>query len=167
MANLERERGQFGQGAELYESTSSLAQRIGQSEVEIGAFAGEGLCLLSMGKLEAAKVQAALVEQRMTARQGWFQGRELVDALRVRLATTEERPADALEAFESARRLAEEFDVYSAAWLTAQCADVLFASYPEQIQQAVQRYAGQVQSLGFADLVRKYKELEDLHAKPT
>src|SRR6185295_9318407 len=126
--------------------------------VEIGAFAGEGLCLLSMGKLEAAKVQAALVEQRMTTRQGWFQGRELVDALRVRLATTEERPADALEAFESARRLAEEFDVYSAAWLTAQCADVLFSLYPEQIQQAIQRYSGQVQSLGFSELVRKYEK---------
>ena len=95
-----------------------------------------------------------------------FQGRELVDALRVRLAATEDRPADAIDAFESARQLAEEFDVYSAAWLTAQCADVLFTMYPEQIQRAIQRYAGQVQSLGFAELVRKYEKLQELQAKP-
>ena len=162
MANLERERGDYESGAELYESTWSLAQRVGQADIEIGAIAGEGLCQLALGKLDAAKVHSAEVEQRMTTREGWFQGRDLVDALRVRKAVAEGKLSEALEAFESARKLAEEFDVYSAAWLTAACADILFSTYPDQIRSAVQRYSGQVGALGFADLTRKYQELQGL-----
>jgi tetratricopeptide (TPR) repeat protein len=164
MANLERERGDYASGAELYESTWSLAQRVGQADLEIGALAGEGLCQLALGKLEVAKVHSAEVEQRMSSREGWFQGRDLVDALRVRSAVTEGKLQEALDAFESARGLAEEYDVYSAAWLTAACADLLFAHYPDQMRAAIQRYAPQVGALGFTDLTRKYEILEGLEA---
>jgi tetratricopeptide (TPR) repeat protein len=164
MANLERERGDYASGAELYESTWSLAQRVGQADLEIGALAGEGLCQLALGKLDVAKVHSAEVEQRMSNREGWFQGRDLVDALRVRTAVTEGKLEEALEAFESARGMAEEYDVYAAAWLTAACADSLFAHYPDQMRSAIQRYSGQVGALGFTDLTRKYEELEGLQA---
>ena len=162
MANLERERGDYASGAELYESTWSLAQRVGQADLEIGALAGEGLCQLALGKFDVAKAHSAEVEQRMTSREGWFQGRDLVDALRVRSAVSEGKLPEALEAFESARGLAEEYDVYSAAWLTANCADLLFAHYPDQMRAAIQRYSPQVGALGFTDLTRKYEILESL-----
>jgi tetratricopeptide (TPR) repeat protein len=162
MANLERERGDFASGAELYESTWSLAQRVGQADLEISAIAGEGLCQLNLGKLDAAKVHAAEVEQRMATREGWFPGRDLVDALRVHMAVSESRYEEAMQAFESARTIAEESDMYSAAWLTAACADLLLSHYPDRIRAAVQRYAGQVGALGFADLIRKYQVLQEL-----
>ena len=162
MANLERETGAYESGAELYEATSSLAQRIGQRDVEIGAMAGEGLCLLSLGKLERVKGHRAEIEQRMSNISGWFQGRELVDALRVRTAVAEGRVAEAMEAFETARSQAEEFDLYSVAWLTAACADILLPHYPDEILATVQKYSGQVAALGFTDLIRKYQVLQDL-----
>lgn len=162
MASLERERGDYASGAELYEATASLAQRVGQADLEIGAIAGEGLCLLALGKLDAALVQAAEVERRVTTREGWFHGRELVDALRIRIAATEGRLAEALNAYEVARSTAEQFDVYSAAWLTGACADLLLPHYPGKIRTAIERYSNQVDALGFAELTRKYRQIQGL-----
>ena len=162
LANLERETGVYDSGAELYEATSSLAQRIGQSEVEIGAMAGEGLCLLSLGKTDAARAQSDEIHAQLGERTAWFQGKELVDALRIRIAAAEGRVADAMALFEASQSQAEEFDMYSVAWLTAACADLLLPHYPQQILAAVEKYSGQVASLGFTDLVRKYKLLQGL-----
>jgi tetratricopeptide (TPR) repeat protein len=166
LANVERDTGNYDSGAELYDATSSLAQRIGQSEVEIGAMAGEGLCLLALGRLDAVRIHSAEIEQRMSTIPGWFQGREMVDAFRVRTAVAEGRIADAMEAFESARRQAEEFDLYSVAWLTAAVADLLLPHYAEPMMAALQKYSGQVASLGFTDLVRKYQSLQGLPPEP-
>lgn len=160
MAGLERERGDSASGAELYGATTSLAQRVGQADIEIGAIAGEGLCLLAQGKVDAALVQLAAVEQRATTRQGWFHGRELVDALRIRLATTQGRLSEALNTFETARATAEQFDVYSAAWLTGAVADLLLPHYPAQVKAAIERYSGQVNALGFAELTRRYRFIQ-------
>ena len=161
MAGLERERGDYTSAAELYEATSSLAKRVGEMDVEIGAIAGEGLCMLALGKMDAAEAQAAEVERRATTREaGWYHGRELVDALRIRLAASQGRLAEAMVAFETARARAEQFDVYSAAWLTGAVADLLLPHYEAQVRAAIQRYSSRVNALGFAELMRKYRAIE-------
>lgn len=160
MANLDRELKDFSSGAELYEATASLAQRIGHADVEIGAMAGEGICLLDMGKLDAAKVPFAALEHKMGTREGWFQGRELVETLRIRIAAAEGRKQDALQLFDSARGMAEAADLYSAAWLTAACADSLYDFDPEGIRNTMRRYSQEVGALGIIDLTRKYEALE-------
>ncbi len=162
MANLDRELKEFSSGAELYEATASLAQRIGHADLEIGAMAGEGICLLDMGKLDAARVPFAALEHKMGAREGWFQGRELVETLRIRMAAAEGRGQEAMQMFENARALADVSDLYSAAWLTAACADSLFAIDPERIRATMQRYSREVGALGFTDLTRKYEALQGL-----
>jgi tetratricopeptide (TPR) repeat protein len=162
MANVDREQRDFSSGAELYEATASLAQRIGHADVEIGAMAGEGICLLDMGKLDAARVPFAAIEHKMTSREGWFQGRELVETLRIRIAAAEGRGEDALQMFDVALGLAEGADLYSAAWLTAACADALFSLGPDRIRSAMQRYSREAGALGFADLTRKYEALQGL-----
>ncbi len=162
MANVDREQRDFLSGAELYEATASLAQRIGHADVEIGAMAGEGICLLDMGKLEAARVPFTAIEDKMTSREGWFQGRELVETLRIRIAAAEGRGDEALQMFDTALGLAEGADLYSAAWLTAACADSLFALGPDRIRAAMQRYSREAGALGFADLTRKYEALQGL-----
>ena len=164
MANLDRERRDFSSGAELYEATASLAQRIGQVDVEIGAMAGEGICLLELGKLDAAKVPLAGVEHRMAGLDGWFQGRELVETLRVRVAAAEGRSQEAFQMFDAAHSLAEHADMSSAAWLTASVADVLFAVDPERVRSVIERFSQSVGRLGHAELTRKYEELLELQA---
>jgi tetratricopeptide (TPR) repeat protein len=165
MANLDRERGDYVSGAEVYEATASLAQRIGQVDVEIGAMAGEGICLLEQGQLDAAKVPLTAVEHRMTGLEGWFQGRELVETLRIRVAAAEGRSQEAIQMFDAARGLAEHADVSSAAWLTASVADVLYAIDPEHLRSAVERFSQDVGTLGFAELTRKYQDLQGLQAQ--
>ena len=165
MAGLERERGDYLSGAELYEATASLAQRVGQVDVEIGAIAGEGLCLLALGRIEAATVQAAEVERRAVSREGWFHGRELVDALRIRLTASQGRLSEAMDMFETARTNASQFDVYCAAWLTGATADLLLPHFPDQVRVAIERYSSQVNALGFAELTRRYRHIQGLDPK--
>ena len=160
MAQVERELGEYASGAELYESTASLAQRIGQSDVEIGARAGEGLCLLALGRLEDARRPLAEAESRMAMRSEWFQGRELVEGLRVLVAAAEHRNGDAIEQFEIARALADPADVYGAAWLTAACAPALAEIDRGRARAAVERYASRVESFGFAALAARFRALE-------
>ena len=95
----------------------------------------------------------------MASRTEWFQGRELVDALRVLIAAAERRNVDAVTHFEVARALADRADLYSAAWLTAACAPALVAIDRELALAAVDRYAERVAALGFTALVRRFREL--------
>jgi tetratricopeptide (TPR) repeat protein len=160
MAHTELERGEHARARELYESTTALAQRIGQSDVEIGARAGEGLCLLALGRLDEARRPLAEAESRMTMRAEWFQGRELVEALRVLVAAAEKRDTDVLAQYESARSLGDPADMYSVAWLTAMCAPALFAIDRGVARAAVERYAERVMKLGFTALTKQFEALE-------
>jgi tetratricopeptide (TPR) repeat protein len=160
MAHVERERGQHASAADLYGATFSLAKRIGQSDVEIGARAGEGLCLLAQHRLAGARRAMAEAESLMVARREWFQGRELIETLGVLIAAAEGRGDDVLAQFERARALAEAAGFPRAADLTARCADALFAFDSEIARAAVARYSSRVPSLGFATLTERYRILD-------
>jgi hypothetical protein len=101
----------------------------------------------------------------MAGLDGWFQGRELVETLRIRVAAAEGRSQEALQMFDAARNLAEHADVSSAAWLTASVADVLFAIDPQHLKSAMERFSQDVGTLGFAELTRKYQDLQGLQAQ--
>ena len=124
LAHLDRERGgaRVGGGA-VRSRRRSLAQRVGQSDVEIGAIAGAGLSLLQQGKLRRRARGADRRRARVRTRADWFQGRELVEALAVRLAVHGRADRGCASLFDTARTLADASDVYTAAWLTAECAD--------------------------------------------
>lgn len=159
LAHLDRERGVYDSAAELYEVAASLAQRIGQLDVEIGALAGAGLSLLKQGKLDAARVAFLSAEERMSARPDWFQGRELVEALSVAIAAADERLPAAVQRFEEAVALAEANDLYCAAWLTVECAALLMDHDPDRIRPSVTRYVDRVKSLGLEEMNRRYAAL--------
>jgi diguanylate cyclase (GGDEF)-like protein len=159
LARLDQERGEHESAAELYDVASSLAQRIGQSDVEIGSLAGAGLSLLRQGKSDAARVAFLSADERMRSRPDWFQGRELVEALSVRIAAEDGRIEDAVRQFDRAIALAEASDLYSAAWLTAACADVLHRHDPAYMRDSVTRYAARVKDLGYNEMSRRYAEL--------
>ena len=158
LANLDKDRQEYNSAAELYDVATSLAQRIGQSEVEIGATAGAGLSLLAQGKVEAARAKFAIVCDRVQSRPDWFQGRELVEALGVHVRAIDGKLDDALASFERALPQAEAIDAYSAAWLTAACVDVLAAHDPDRVRHWVEHYATQVKGMGYSEIDRKFEE---------
>ncbi len=91
----------------------------------------------------------------MSARgDGWFQGRELVEALEVRLALPD--TAAAFGRFRTAVALAERYDVYAAAWLVAECAAPLAAAGVTEVHETVARYAAEVDGHGFTSLAARY-----------
>ncbi len=159
MADLERESGDLSAAVELFEATISLAKRIGANEIEIGATAAAGLCYLESGRTEDARAAAAEVEERMRARTGWFQGRDLVEALRVRMSLLDGDLAGAISRFEEVMPLADASDLYTAAWLTAACAPSLFDVDPILMKKWIRKYADRVESLGYGHMCKQYLDL--------
>jgi hypothetical protein len=94
----------------------------------------------------------------MHARPDWFQGRELAEALRVRVAAVDSM-TEAVSMFYRALALAETTDFYGAAWLIAECADILDAHDRALLRSSVNRFAPQVQSQGYHGMSRRYSEL--------
>jgi hypothetical protein len=159
LAHLDRERAEHESAAELYDVASALAQRIGQSDVEIGAAAGAGLSLLRQGKVDAAQVACLDAEERLKSRPDWFQGRELVEALRIRLTARSGRMGEAMRYYREAMAMAEVSEFYCAAWLTAECADTLIDEDPQLIRETINRYAGKVKDLGFTEIGKRFEAL--------
>jgi diguanylate cyclase (GGDEF)-like protein len=158
LAHLDRERGENGSARELYDVVLGIARGIGQSDVELGAIAGAGLVALRMGAVEDAREALDDVEARMQARPDWFQGRELAEALRVRM-TAMDSTNRAVAMFYRALALAETSDFYGAAWLIAECADMLDAHDRALLRSSVSRFAPQVESQGYHAMSRRYSEL--------
>jgi tetratricopeptide (TPR) repeat protein len=159
MAHVEREMSQWDSAAELYEATIPLAQRIGQADIEIGAIAGAGLCALEVGRLDAARDATRQLDARMGTRPDWFQGREIAEALFVRLAVLEGRPIEGFARFTTARALAESSDLYTAAWLTAVCAEALVDFDRDAVRSSIVLYTDRVRQLGYAEMTRRYELL--------
>lgn len=159
MAHVERELMLWDSASELYEATIPLAQRIGQSDIEIGAIAGAGLCALELGRAAAMHAAARDLEVRLESRPDWFQGREVAEALLVRVSVLDGRPIEAFVRFTSAVSLAESSDLYNAAWLTAACAESLLAFDAAAVRAAIAKYSDRVNKLGYAEMTRRYAEL--------
>ena len=159
MAHVERELGLWESAAELYDATIPLAQRIGQSDIEIGAAAGAGLCFLELDRVDEARNASAEAQSRMQSRPDWFQGRELVEALAVRIDARDGNLAEAVGRFNRAFVLAERADLYIAAWLTAACADALRGFDTEGFRANIERYSARVRELGYPEMTRRYEAL--------
>jgi tetratricopeptide (TPR) repeat protein len=159
MAHVERELGLWDSAAELYDATTPLAQRIGQSDIELGAISGAGLCLLEVGRIGDARKALAEVETRMAGRDSWFQGREISEALLIRMAALDDRRSDALSRFDAAVSLAESSDLYNAAWLTVVCADSLMRFDAEHVEVSIRRFSEKVKELGYPEMTRRYDAL--------
>jgi GGDEF domain-containing protein/tetratricopeptide (TPR) repeat protein len=159
MAHVERELGLWESAAELYDATIPLAQRIGKSDVEIGATAGAGLCQLELARIVSARGALAQVEARVNSRPDWFQGREMAEALAIRMHALDGDMVAALSRFDRALELAEATDMYNAAWLTVSCADALLAFAPERVRASIDRYLDRVRQLGYPEMTRRYEAL--------
>jgi tetratricopeptide (TPR) repeat protein/GGDEF domain-containing protein len=159
LAHVERELGAWRSAIELYETAIPLAQRIGQADIEIGGIAGAGLCALEMGRFDATRAAVAELVSRLGDRTDWFQGRELVEALLIRVDAADGRDVQALTRFATAVSLAEAADVYSAAWLVAVCSESLAGADAPTVDRFVGEYDARVKKLGYAEMTRRFDQL--------
>jgi len=159
LAHVEWENDRWESGAELYEATASLAQRIGASDVQIGAIAAVGLCNIEGNNVEKAREASEEIQELLTRRSDWFQGREFAVALRVSLLVADGDSAEAIDQYEKAASFAESFDLYTAAWLTAICGRTLLPHAPEQMRTWIERFRSQVDQFGYAGIAKRFNEL--------
>ncbi len=139
LANLARDLNEFRRARHTYELARELAERIGQSEIHLGATGGMGLCHIALGEFEEAiRIHETLEESRRTM-PDWFQGRELVEALSIRLAILAGRD-DAIRMLADAALRADTQDPYAAALLIAEFGASLRESDANVADALVQRY---------------------------
>jgi tetratricopeptide (TPR) repeat protein len=135
LAHLDRERGDLAAAADLYDVAASLAERVGQHDVEVGAVSGSGLCRLRLGDRSRAQISLAKAESMVAGRDAWFPGRELHDALAVELlAGDSDNGAVAARLTESWHR-ARAADAWAANWLLAEVTPTLDQCAPALLQQ--------------------------------
>ncbi|MCU0625574.1 MAG: diguanylate cyclase, partial [Gemmatimonadaceae bacterium] len=135
LAHLDRERGDVAAAAELYDVAASLAQRVGQHEVEVGALAAAGLCRLRLGQRAQAQHALARTEALVASRDDWFPGRELHDALAVEVVATLGDAAAVAARAQEAHRRALAVDPWAADWLVAELEPTLARLAPTALAE--------------------------------
>jgi tetratricopeptide (TPR) repeat protein len=165
LANLEGERGDTTAATSLYRETAALAEHLGADDIAIGAQAGAGLVALRLHDTPAARAALAAAERMLGAREDWwFQGRERLESLTIRLANIDGSHAVALSRFRVAVERLEPMDVYSAAWLVADCGADLAASDAE-VWDTVARFAEHDTVQQFVHIAARFTALRDMAAR--
>ncbi|AHG89111.1 diguanylate cyclase [Gemmatirosa kalamazoonensis] len=155
LAHLARERGDAAGATELYGAAKALAERLGQLDVHVGAICGVGLAELALGQNAAAGAHFAEASELLAGREdAWFQCREVLEALGIRLELVRGRRAVAVERLCTALGEAERHDQYAAVWLAAECAAGL-REERDGVQQLLQKHAAQARKRGYAPLLRR------------
>ncbi len=128
LAHLDREQGALAAAADLYDVAASLAERVGQHDVEIGAISGAGLCRLRLGDRNRAAQSLAKADVIAGDGLAWFPGRELQDALAVELFFLTGDSAAVAERLTDGWRRALAADPWAANWLLTEVTDTLTPS---------------------------------------
>ena len=159
MAHLARASDDWPTASALYEQVVSVAARIGQPDVELGARAGQALAALAVGARSVAEDAMRWIRANIEPRpEWWFQGRDLVDALRIRLAAERGDDAHALRLLHEAVAIAGRYDPYVAAFLVAECAPSLRRS-TDALITLIDQISPDVEALGFAVVAERLSVL--------
>ena len=159
MGHLARETGDPTRALELYEEAATSARRLGQLDMEIGAIAGAGLAGLDLNRRDYAYTAARNAETMVGERfDWWFQNRELVEALSVRVALELGRRDEAEQRFRTALAHTEPRDARCAAWLAAECASSLISAGAD-VWDFVRRFSGRAEDMGYTALATRFRSL--------
>jgi tetratricopeptide (TPR) repeat protein len=159
MAHLAREADDWPTASALYEQVTTIAARIGQPDTELGARAGQALAALAVGARSAAEDAMRWIRTNVEPRpEWWFQGRDLVDALRIRLAAERGEDGHALRLLHDAVAIAGRYDPYVAAFLVAECAPSLRRS-TDALVALIDQIGPDVEALGFAVIAERLSVL--------
>lgn len=159
MAHLAREAEDWGTASALYEQVMAVAARVGQPDVELGARAGQGLAALAVGARSVADDAMRWIRANVETRpEWWFPGRDLVDALRVRLAAERGDDVHAMRLLDDAVSLADQHDDYLGAFLVAECAPAL-RRVGEPLIALIDRIIPDVEALGFEGVLQRLRNV--------
>src|SRR5690348_4248363 len=159
MGHLARETGDPLRALELYEESASAARRLGQLDLEIGALAGAGLAGLDLNRRDYAYTAARNAETMVGERiDWWFQNRELVEALNIRVALELGRHEEAEQRFRTAIADTDRRDARCAAWLAAECAPALIEAGAD-VWEFVRKYAQRADEMGYTPLASRFRAL--------
>jgi len=162
LANLESERGDMAAAAPLYRETAALAEQLGTDDIAIGAHAGLGFVALRLHDDAGARAALAAATRTLGARDGWwFQGRERLEALAIRVAIQDGGRALALARFLAAVERLEAMDVYSATWFVGECGGEVAADQAE-VWTIIDRFGEQTMVQQFVPLAARYTALRDM-----
>ncbi len=155
MAHLAREAEDWGTASALYEQIMAVAARIGQPDVELGARAGQALAALAVGARSVAEDAMRWIRANVETRpEWWFQGRDLVDALRIRVAAERGDDAHAMRLLTEAVALAARHDMYLAAYLVAECGPSLRGALVPLVA-LIDRLLPEAQTFGLTGAVQR------------
>jgi tetratricopeptide (TPR) repeat protein len=167
LASLERERGDAEAALAIYQETVALAEQLGAADIAIGAQAGVGLTALRLQRIPVARAALVAAERTLGARvDWWFQGRELLESLEVRMAALNGDMGGARRRFHAAVARLEMLEVYPAAWLVADCAAEL-AEDDSGIWKVVNRFAAHPLVQDYVPLAARFTALRDLADRPS
>ena len=159
MAHLAREAEDWPTASALYEQVVTTAGRIGQADMELGARAGQALAALAVGARSVAEDAMRFIRTNVEPRpEWWFQGRDLVDALRIRLAAERGEDAHAIRLLHDAVAIAGRYDPYVAAFLVAECAPSLRRS-TDALVSLIDQISPDVDALGFTVVAERLSVL--------
>ncbi|MEO7082857.1 MAG: diguanylate cyclase [Gemmatimonadaceae bacterium] len=159
LAHLARESDDWATASALYGQVVATAARVGKPEIELGARAGQGLAALAVGSRSVAEDAMRWIRANVDSRpEWWFEGRDLVDALRIRLAAERGDDAHALRLLHEAVAIAGRFDPYAAAHLLAECAPSLRRS-TDALIDLIDRISLDVDARGFARIAERLSVL--------
>jgi len=160
IAHLAREGEDWAAACAVYEQVAAIASRIGQPDLELGARAGRALASLAVGDRGLAEEAMRWIRANVEPRpEWWFQGRDLVDALRVRLAADRGDEAHALRILTEAVDVARKHDRYAAAYLLAESAHALRRT-PEALLSLVDSILPEIETLGFAGVASRLTQIK-------
>jgi len=160
LADLQREHDRPREAADTYELVVDLAERIDQVPIQVGAFAGLGLCRFELEDIQGARDALARGVALSEGLGEWFQGRELLEALKLHLLIRDGENADAVALLESSMLLAHATDISGAAWLIAEFGLALRPHAPDRVQAAVTRYAGHPEVLSTPKMKKRFDVLK-------
>ena len=162
LANVERESGATADAARLYEETVQLATALGADDIRIGAHAGSGLSAIRLGDMEQAITCLDAARTCLDSRSDWwFQGRELLESLTVRVLVSRGDLDGACARFESAVLRLEGMEWYASAWLVADCASLLVEHAPA-IWDIARRHATNASLRRLLPISARFTALDDM-----
>ena len=159
LADLQREHDRPREAADTYELVVDLAERIDQVPIQVGAFAGLGLCRFELADVDGAR---EALNRGIALSEGlgeWFQGRELLEALKLHLLIRDGEIEAAVSLLESSMNLARATDISGAAWLIAEFGLTLRPYAPAEVQAALAQYAHHPAVLSTPKMKRRFDAL--------
>jgi diguanylate cyclase (GGDEF)-like protein/putative nucleotidyltransferase with HDIG domain len=154
--HVAREDRRLADAITAYEAAAARASELDDETMELVAEASAGLASLDQGDVGVAESRLRRADEMLAdVAAGWFLGRELVDALAIRLASAAGHSGLAADRFETALALVEPNDAFAAATLVAECAPALASVGVTMIDAVVERVRYAAIASGFDRLAAR------------